>query len=166
MVIYLRRASPADIARIGEDTDAAERFAFEEGDPDRDLVDFDVAWHAVHFMLCGDSDDSSHPLGIIACRLPELGLDANGFGGFSVIAPEGMKEFADALAALDDDELASRYNPQAWMDHELYRGDMFVEHDAEDPGETRAYVMQGVPALRRLAASCAANGDGAIRILG
>jgi len=165
MVMYLRRASHADIARIGEDSEAAHRFAFEEGDQDRDLVDFDVAWDAVHFMLCGESYDTVHPLGIIACRLPEIGLDANGFGGFSVISPLAMKHFAKALAALSDEELARRYDPHAWLANDLYRGDMFVEDDEENPAETRAYVMQGVPALRRLASSCAANGEGAIRIL-
>jgi len=91
MVMYLRRASETDIAKIGEDAAAAERSAFEECEEASDLIDFDVAWDAVHFMLCGDTRDSNHPLGIIACNLPELGLDANGLGGFSVISSTGMK---------------------------------------------------------------------------
>ena len=163
--MYLRRASEADITRIGSDSEAAERFIFDEGDPDRDQVDFDVAWEALHFMLCGEMYDTVHPLGIIACRLPELGLDANGFGGFSVISPVAMKQFAEALEALSDDELARRYDPAAWLRNDLYRADMFVEDDAENSTETRAYVLQGVPALRRFASSCAANGEGALRIL-
>ena len=163
--MYLRRASEADIARIGEDSDAAERFIFEEGGTDRDAVDFGVAWDALHFMLCGETYDTVHPLGIVACRLPELGLDANGFGGFSVIAPLAMKQFAEALDALSDEELAGRYDPAAWLANDVYRGDMFVEHDAENSAETRAYVMQGVPDLRRFASRCAANGEGALRIL-
>jgi len=165
MVMYLRRASEADISRIGESSAAAERFAFVEGEQDNDLVDFDVAWDAVHFMLCGDTNDSDHPLGIIACRLPEFGLDANGFGGFSVVSPAAMKRFANALAAISDDELARRYDPAAWLANDLYRGDMFVEQDEENSAETQVYVMQSVPALRRLASNCAANGEGAIRLL-
>jgi hypothetical protein len=104
-------------------------------------------------------------LGIIACRLPELGLDAKGFGGFSVITPAAMKRFAEALEAISDDELALRYDPAAWLANDLYRGDMFVEDDMENSAETRAYVMQSVPALRKLASTCAALGEGAIRIL-
>ena len=165
MVMYLRRASEADIARIEEDSAAAVRFAFEEGDQSQDLVDFDVAWDAVHFMLCSDTRDSDHPLGIIACVLPEVGLDANGLGAFSVISPAAMKRFAEALDAISDDELARRYDPPAWFAADLYRRDMFVEDGVENSPETRAYVMQSIPALQRLASSCAANGEGAIRLL-
>lgn len=165
MVMYLRRASEADIVRIGDDTTAAERFAFEEGEQGSDLVDFDVAWHAVHFMLCGDADDSDHPLGIVACRLPEIGLDAHGFGGFSVVSPAAMKCFAEALDTLSDDDLARRHDPAAWLANDLYCSDVFVEHDKENSAEARAYVMQGMPALRALASSCAANGEGVIRLL-
>ena len=53
-------------------------------------------------MLCGASDDTVHPLGMIASRLLEQGLDANDLGGFSVISPLAMKHFAKALAALSD----------------------------------------------------------------
>ena len=116
-------------------------------------------------MLCGESYDTVHPLGIIACRLPELGCDANGFGGFSVVSPLAMERFAEALAALSDEDLARRYDPRTWLAHDLYRADMFVENDEENAEETRAYVMQGVPALRLFASNCAANGEGAIRIL-
>jgi hypothetical protein len=76
-----------------------------------------------------------------------------------------MKRLAQALGALSDDELAGRYDPAAWRANDIYRGDMFVEHDEENSAETREYVMQGVPALRRLASSCAAKGEGAIRLL-
>lgn len=166
MVMYLRRASDTDIARIGEDADALDHFVFEEGDQGSDLVDFDLAWHALHFMLCGEIDGCNHPLGIIACKLPLIGLDANGFGGFSFIPPVAMKHFAEALVAISDDELNRRYNPPAWLTHDLYRADMFAEYDAENSAETRAYIMQGVPRLRQFASSCAASGEGAIRILG
>lgn len=166
MVIYLRRASEADVARIGEDGEAADRFVFEEGDPEQNLVDFDVAWDVLHFLLCGTAQrDAGHPLGIIACQLPEVGLDANGFGGFSIISPETVRRFAEALEALPDDELARRFEADDWAAADIYFGDVLAEDTRENGPEVRAFVLQGVPSLRRLVASCAATGDGLIRVL-
>lgn len=166
MVIYLRRASEADVARIGEDGEAADRFVFEEGDPEQNLVDFDVAWDVLHFLLCGTAQrDAGHPLSIIACQLPELGLEANGFGGFSVIPPETVRRFAEALEALPDDELMRRFNTGAWASADLYFGDVLAEDARENGPEVRAFVFQRVPALRRLVMKCAANGDALIRVL-
>ncbi len=165
MVMYLRRAGDANIARIGEDEEAAVRFVFEEGDASCDLVDFDVAWAAIHFMLCGAAYDGDHPLGIVAGRLPEHGVDADGNVGFWVISPKTMKRFAGALESLSDEDLISRYDPPAWLAAGIHRGEMLAEDDEEDHAGTLAYVLQSVPRLRQLASSCAAAGDGALRIL-
>jgi hypothetical protein len=162
MVIYLRRASRADIARLTSNPESWEQFAFEEGEDRVDMIDLDKAWHALHFMLTDAVYDTEDPLGIIARNEEQFGTDENGFGGFAVISPDRMKAFDSALRKLDDRSLASRYDPAAMAANDIYFADVFVD-DGEDALE---YVMQGVPDLREFAARCASQGDGALRILG
>ncbi len=161
MVIYLRRAGDADLDRLIADPSVFEDFVFEEAVENLDLVDFDQAWHAVHWLLTGSADDIGHPLGILIAALPELGADENGEGGIGLISPPMMKIFADTLDRVDDRTLAARFDPVVMSKADVYIADSFV-------GEGKAaldYVMQGVPALRRFAAKCRATGDGAIRVI-
>ena len=161
MIIYLRRASPSDIARFTADASGWEEFAFEEGEDRVDIIDFDKAWHALHFMLTGGADNTEDPLGVIAQDEEKFGADENGFGGFAVISPERMKAFDLALKELDDQTLASRYDPVATDANDIYMADVF----ADDGDEAFEYVTQGVPDLRQFASRCAQSGDGALRIL-
>ena len=161
MVIYLRRASPADIARLTSDAADWEDFAFEQGDPVADLIDFDKAWHALHYMLTVAEYDTVNPLGIIAGNGEMFGTDENGYGGFSIISPDAMAAFNTALSALSDEALAKRYDPAAMAKADIYLSDVFLD----EGNEALEYVVQGLPRLRIFAASCAAAGDGALRIL-
>ena len=72
-----------------------------------------------------------------------------------------MSAFNDALQRIGDAELEGRYDPAAMAAEDVYLADAFVGEgrDALD------YVMRGVPALRGFAASAAARGEGAIRII-
>ncbi|KQN36617.1 hypothetical protein ASG37_13600 [Sphingomonas sp. Leaf407] len=159
MVIYLRRAGDADLDRLVADPSVFETFVFDEGVENLDLVDFDMGWHALHYLLTGSADDVGHPLGLIIAALPELGADENGEGGIGLIAPERMKAFADALDAQDDATIARRFDQKAMMKADVYLADTFVGGDAID------YILQGLPALRQFAAHCRRTGDGAIRVI-
>ena len=161
MVIYLRRASSADISRLRVDPADWETFAFEEGQSGVDLIEFDKAWHALHFMLTGSAGGTGNPLGIIAEDGEMLGTDEHGFGGFSVISPSQMQAFHEALQKLSDSELEGRYDPTTMAREDVYLADLFVDEGAE----ALEYVMQGVPDLRRFSASVAERGEGAIRII-
>lgn len=161
MVIHLRRASPADVARLTADPTLWESFAFEQGDEGVDLIEFDKAWHALHFMLVGAAGNTGDPLGIIVEDSDMFGTDEHGFGGFSVVHPEQIKAFNVALQTISDVELERRYDPAAMVREDVYLADFFADEGAE----ALEYVMQGVPALRRFAASAAERGDGAIRII-
>ncbi|WP_294076234.1 YfbM family protein [Sphingomonas sp.] len=162
MVIVLRRASSSDIERLIADPDDWETFVYEEGDQQNDIVDFDKAWHALHFMLTGAAYNTDSPLGIIANDGETIGTDENGFGGFTVVSPAQMKMFDEALRRIDDAELASHYDHAAMLEHDIYIADAFAGLTREEALE---YIFQSLPALRDLTASCAKAGDGALRIL-
>lgn len=161
--MYLRRATPAELDGFVREPARAEDFVFpEDGDnADAGLIEFDRAWQALHFMLTGNAYGSGHPLGIIADETPFIRTGDIGSFEFSIVTPERMAVFAAALREIDDEALAARYDPAAMMAADVYLADIFLDEgpDALD------YVMQGVPALRKFAADCAAAGDGAIRVL-
>lgn len=162
MVIVLRRASAADIERLVANHDDWESFAFEEGDQEKDVVDFDKAWHALHFMLTGAAYNTDSALGIIVNDGETYGADEHGFGGFTIVSPEQMRAFDRALQQIGDAELASRFDSSAMAQNDIYLADAFTQEMREEALE---YILQSLPALRELSASCAKAGDGALRIL-
>ncbi|MDX5985958.1 DUF1877 family protein [Sphingomonas echinoides] len=162
MVMYLRRASPSDIAALRRDPSEVQKFAFEDGDVEADLIEFDKAWHALHFMLTGAAYDSHSPLGIIADIGEAVSQDVDGLDEFWIISPEEMQAFDTAFRQIDDAALSGRYDNAAMLESDIYLADAFADDGDELALE---YILQGVPALRRLSAACAAAGDGAVRIL-
>ncbi|PKP93684.1 MAG: DUF1877 domain-containing protein [Alphaproteobacteria bacterium HGW-Alphaproteobacteria-16] len=147
MVVYLRRATADEVANLVANPGAVHETIFSESADGR-LVDFDKAWHALHFMLTGDAGKTEHPLSVLVATDEDLiGTDENGFGGYWQFDPVRIRAFADALAAISDDELAQRYNPAAMVTEYVYLADLFEEEGEE----ALSYVMQGVPALRRFA---------------
>ncbi len=162
MIIYLRRASVAEIDRFTADPSAVGDFVFEQGDAEAALIEFDKAWHALHFALTGEAYGDGHVLGIIAGNAPRIESAESGLGEFWVISPDRMAEFATALEKIDDRTLASRIDIDAMVTADIYIADAFAEDDAN---EAAGYILQGVPALRRFAAACRDVGDGALRVI-
>ncbi|QJU58647.1 YfbM family protein [Sphingomonas sp. AP4-R1] len=165
MVMYLRRATSAQIEALKADPRTAEAFMFpEESDDDLSLslIEFDKAWHALHFTLSGQAYGTVRPLGIIAGEDVEtLGEPALGDISCWVIEPDVMAAFADAIDKISDEEIAASVDPEAMIDADIYLADVF----ADEKDTSIDYLMQGVPMLRRFAAICGQNGEGAIRCL-
>ncbi|MHC9417150.1 DUF1877 family protein [Sphingomonas citri] len=163
MVIYLRRATPAEIERFSADPASAEPFFFPDagGGDDAALIDFDKAWDALHFLFTEGKTSGDHPLGLIAEKTPFLRTGPVGSFEFSIVTPERLAVFAAALAQVDDRTLRHRYDPAAMADAEVYLADDFLD----DGPDALDYIMQSVPALRQWAANGAAAGDGALRVL-
>jgi len=165
MVLYLRRATSEDVARLEEDPEELVPFVFEEEEESEAVVDFDQAWHALHFMLCGDMGRTSHPLSVMLGNDEGLkGTEAH-FYGYWVITPDEVRAFDSALSALSDQDIAARYDPDAFAEHHLFGAGIFLE-EGEESGETLSYIMQGVPALRRMTRAAAAANDYIISTIG
>jgi len=156
MIIYLQRATPDELAQLKASPDRWDEFEFKHSE---DVVDFDKSWHALHFMLTGEAEGTGNPLGIIVEDGEEFGVGSH--GNVTWISPERMRAFNAALRALDDDTLASRYDPAAMVAQDIYLADMF----ANEGQGALDYVLESVPVLRKLAASCASARDGVIRVL-
>ncbi len=131
-------------------------FFFEECD-EGDLIDFDKAWDALHFMLTGEPWSTEGPLAIMFYQGEEIGSD-DGYGPARIIPKEVMRTFNTALKNLDDQDIARRYDPGAMDEAQLYGSYIF----AEEGDEALDYVMQGVPRLRAFAEKCATTNSGAL----
>jgi hypothetical protein len=131
-------------------------FFFEECD-EGDLIDFDKAWDALHFMLTGEPWSTEGPLAIMFYQGEEIGSD-DGYGPARFIPKEVMSTFSTALKNLSDEDIARRYDPAAMDMAQLYASYIF----AEEGDAALEYVMQGVPQLREFAEKCAMTNSGAL----
>src|SRR5688572_7474924 len=155
MILYLRRVD----GPIPDDPDEFyDDFMFsEDAEANGDLIDFDKAWDAVHFLLTGSADKTDGPLSLLAGMGEPIGED-NGYGPPLLVSAADMSAFNDALAAISDDELARRYDANAMVAADIYIADALAGE-----GEAgREYVFQGIPGLRRFAERCARQGSDAI----
>jgi hypothetical protein len=158
IVIYLREATPNDVSMLIHEPDKIDVFVHEGlGEcPNRESIDFDKAWDALHFMLTGVRGYSESPLNILYPSESSFhGGDEQGYGAFWIIEPKQVLEFNQALNALSDVELSGRYRPAEFVTANVYLSDAFEEEGLE----ALPYVMQGVPDLRKLADRAALAGN-------
>jgi len=146
MVLYLRRVEdPAALWELVADPEAFFEYLFEADDADENIVDFDKAWQALHFLLTGSAWEGTGPLTFLLHAGEEIGED-QGYGPTRLASPDEVRAFRDAFAAIDDAELRRRYDPTAMVAEEVYIADGLVD-EGEDGWK---YVTQSLPALRQL----------------
>jgi len=161
MVVCLRGASAEDLAVLRSDPDAADGYLFSQDAYEAgDVIDFDKAWHALHFMLTGQVEETDHPLSFLLKDPERLGTD-NGYGGPWILSPERTAKFHAELEKLSDEQIIERYDPAAMVAADVYLADTF----ADEGEEAIEYIMQGVPALRALLNRCANSGSCIIGII-
>jgi hypothetical protein len=154
MVLYVRRVEGEAIPR---DPDEFVEFFFDEDvEKAGDLIDFDKAWHGLHFLLTGSAEGTDSPLSLLLDKGEPVGEDG-GYGPPLLVSSADMRAFHEALSNLSDAQLQSRYDPEAMLAADLYMAEALGE---EEIGWE--YLSQGIPALRRLAERCAQEGSGAI----
>lgn len=77
-------------------------------------VDLDKAWHGIHFVLTGSTEDDGSALsGVI---LGGEGMEVEGEEVGIFLAPERVKETAAALAAVDEARFTELYASRKWSD--------------------------------------------------
>jgi hypothetical protein len=157
MVLYLRRVAE-DAIPTDPDEFYGGYFFNEQVEDAGDLIDFDKAWHGLHFLLTGSADETDGPLSLLG-KGQAIGED-NGYGPPMLVSAAEMRAFHEALSRLSDEELERRFDPQAMLAANVYMADALAE---EDIGWE--YVSQGIPDLRRLAERCAEQNSGAIILI-
>lgn len=93
----------------------------------RTVGEHDIAigdtWHALHFLLTGDAADGDGPLAdVVLGGFPLLDADT-GLGPPRVLTPARVAAAATALAAIDFEDLARRFDPKTLDAASIHPGD-------------------------------------------
>lgn len=161
MVWVARLASDTQVAQILQKPDDAYDFINSEGAyEDGSAIDLDKQWHAIHFLLTGSADVTSHPLSLIIGKFREIGPD-NGYGSAWLIPKEFLLAFDHALSALNEHDLAARYDPAAMVRDEVY----IAESLEEEGPEGLEFLQEDIKRLRVFASKAAANSMNAFGVI-
>jgi Domain of unknown function (DUF1877) len=122
MIGNLRPASDAEIERLLAKPDEITRFLYGSGSAGRERVDLGKAWHAIHFALTGSRLDGDAPLNFLIAEGTPVGTVDVGYGPARVLSSQQVRQLADAIAAIDPDQLGSRLDATALDANLIYPG--------------------------------------------
>ncbi len=157
MVLYLRRVTQKglDVLATTTDPDSFQDLYFHDAaQRNGDIVDFDKAWHALHFLLTEEIGSSDHPLGIMLHEGEPVGQDF-GYGSATLVPATMMQSFNNALRELSDEQIKFKFDEITKWPEDVYFGDWFDEEGSEGWD----YIEQALPDLRSFAQRCADKGS-------
>ena len=120
-------------------------------------IDLDKAWHGIHWLLTGDAWGGEPPLALAIVGGEDIGPDL-GYGPARFVTPSGVQAVAAALAGLTDEDLSSRYDPQAMDAQQIYP--TVWERDGK---EGLDYLVHYFRILARFYADAAQRGDAVLQ---
>jgi Domain of unknown function (DUF1877) len=145
-----------------QDTPSTPAPALELADDEGELGDLDKSWHGIHYLLTGQADESGTPLEFLAAGGTFVGDDDVGYGPPRAFTSSETRAIAAALAAVSDDELRSRFAPEAMMRAEIYP-EIWDRDPCDD--DTLGYLMEYVAVLRTAMATVTSRGHGLLVVL-
>jgi hypothetical protein len=83
-------------------------------------LDVDKAWHIIHFLLNGTAWDGEPPLFNVVLGGAEIGEVDVGYGPARYLRPSEVGEVSEALRAMSQDALWSRFDAGTVSRHEIY----------------------------------------------
>ncbi len=132
-----RRISPEKFAQLLADRDAAESFFYpsetawhgEQGsetiqEAKGEVFSLGKEWHALHFLLTGESELTSPslaipPLGDVVQGGTPTEFDAT-YGSVRVLSPDRVRAVADVLQTISAKELERRFDPEKFNALRIY----------------------------------------------
>jgi hypothetical protein len=126
-------------------------------DGEGEVLDLEKAWHGLHYLFTGTAWAGDPPLNFLVTGGREVGDEEIGFGPARTLTSSETRDVASALAALDDQQLRTRFAPSEMMRLEIYP-EIWQRDPAED--DTLGYLMDYLGELRSTLASVVARGHG------
>ena len=156
----LASLSAAQAEALREAPDDVEAIVFtQDRSAKQRQVDLDKAWHGIHWLLTGDAWAGEPPLAWAILGGEAISDDDDmEYGPARVVKPEQVREVAAALAALDDDALARRYDPAAMDAQQIYPGIW-----TRDGQAALDYLRYYFHILARFYSEAAERGDAALQ---
>ncbi|GMK39978.1 hypothetical protein PCCS19_30330 [Paenibacillus sp. CCS19] len=156
MVGNLKRISPVLLNDLLQGEVEVEDVLYNDADEDNSLY-LDKSWHAIHYLLNGAAWEGEEPLvhtvlgGTAIGEADEEEMESGEYNPIRYLTPEWVKQISDALQAITEAELHSRYNPEHMKEMDIY-----PSIDWQDEGELE-YVMDYYRELLAYYQEAAAN---------
>jgi Domain of unknown function (DUF1877) len=122
-------------------------------------LSLEKAWHGLHYLLTGSVGEGEWPLAFLLQGGEEVGED-DGYGPPRRFSHEEVQELDAALAAISDDELWSRFDPEQMSDEGVYP-DCWDEPESDLRDEYLTYFHE----MKRVIAKANADGHGLLVML-
>lgn len=142
MYMQLRRCSATRLAELRAQPDLVAEFIQPEdyeGLPEGEVINLDKAWHAIHFLLSGNTDLALQPQGSLFAG-EELGEDF-GYGPARVLTPSEVQAFANYVSSKPDDFVEQTIDFKALQEADVYP-DIWDCDDPEEAAEEIEYVAE------------------------
>ncbi|SFZ70774.1 YfbM family protein [Chitinimonas taiwanensis] len=84
------------------------------------VVDLDKAWHAIHFVLTGEQYGGAPPLANAVFGEAPIGEEDVGYGPALGTQAESVKQIAEAICAIEENDFRKRIDIPALSEAEIY----------------------------------------------
>ncbi len=155
MIGNFRRLQQAELGELLAQPDNLAAFLYGQAAPEN-YLDIDKTWHAVHYLLNGETWEGKYPLSEAVMGGQNLGEEDMGYGPARYLAPDAVADVAAALAEISPEALLARYEPAKLKAAEIYP-QVWREND-----EDRDYIAVNYRALVDFYRGAAAGGDAVI----
>ena len=123
MIGNFRASTDEEVEALLADPERIEGVLYPDDDVLRAAaVEFDVdkAWHAIHFLLCGDAEKGQAPLNFVVAGGTEVGDVDVGYGPARVFTSKELAEIVRALEPISSADLKKRYDAHSLTMQEVY----------------------------------------------
>src|SRR6266851_4399001 len=122
MIANLRPASDSEIEQLLSTPAEITRFLYGADADGRERVVLNKAWHAIHFALTGSRLGGDEPLNFLVSEGTPVGEVDVGYGPARVLTSQQVRALAEALAALDPENVAARIDLKKLDEEVIYPG--------------------------------------------
>lgn len=154
------RVSPARLAELCAKPDSVIDFLYPDDlSPLANHLDIGKAWHAIHFLLNGQTWEGEPPLLNAVLGGKTIGDVDVGYGPARFLEPEQVRALTDALTDISPAELLERFDPRALNEAKIYPQGWSGE------GHEREYIAGNYQRLVEFLRIAAEGGDAVIEYL-
>jgi hypothetical protein len=120
-------------------------------------IQVDKAWHGIHYLLTGTADGGEEPFSLAVLGGEGVGDDV-GYGPARILTPEQVRQVAQALGQISEQQFRERFAPKAMEAADIYPKIIWVR----DGEKALDYLVHGYRQMIVFYRDAAARGDGAI----
>jgi hypothetical protein len=120
MIGNCRRVSRPQLAAMQGDPSTVPAFLYDAELPSDSHIDLDKSWHAIHFLLNGQTWEGEGPLFDAILGGKTLGEEDVGYGPARFLTPDEVRKTAEALNQVSVSELLAKFDAHQLNDRDIY----------------------------------------------